>query len=96
MLNPKPKERITAAEVLNHPWVREDGDAGTAKLDNIVLTRMKNFANINKFKKMGLMAMAKTLTNEELMGLKVRPARHCSPRHPTHFEPSFLGLNHCI
>ena len=24
---------------------------------------------------------------------KVRLATHCSPRHPTHFEPSFLELN---
>mmetsp|Transcript_36164 Transcript_36164/g.89103 ORF Transcript_36164/g.89103 Transcript_36164/m.89103 type:complete len:526 (-) Transcript_36164:476-2053(-) len=70
MLHPKPKERIKASEVLNHPWVREDGDAGDQKLDNIVLSRMKNFANINKFKKMGLMAIAKTLTAEEIMGLK--------------------------
>jgi len=70
MLNPKPGERIKATEVLNHPWVREDGDAVDAKLDNIVLSRMKNFAGITKFKKMGLLAMAKTLSAEEIMGLK--------------------------
>ena len=23
----------------------------------------------------------------------VRPARYCPPRHPTHFEPSFIGWN---
>ena len=25
--------------------------------------------------------------------LQVGPGRYCSPRHPTHFEPSFLELN---
>lgn len=70
MLVSNPKRRITAAQVLNHPWVREDGDASNANLDNVVLTRMKNFSNVNKFKKMGLMAMAKTLTTEEITGLR--------------------------
>jgi len=24
---------------------------------------------------------------------EVAPGRYCPPRHPTHFDPSFLGLN---
>jgi len=70
MLVAKPKDRIKAADVLNHPWVREDGDAPNAAMDNVVLSRMKKFSNVNKFKKLGLMAMARTLTSEEITGLK--------------------------
>ena len=32
-----------------------------------------------------------TLSDEEIV--EVGPARYCSPRHPTHFEPLFLALN---
>ena len=50
--------------------MREDGDAPNAAMDNVVLSRMKKFSNVNKFKKLGLMAMARTLTSEEITGLK--------------------------
>ncbi|EEH60508.1 uncharacterized protein MICPUCDRAFT_12286, partial [Micromonas pusilla CCMP1545] len=70
MLMKKPKDRLTAEEVLNHPWVREDGDAPATKIEDEVLSRMKNFSAMNKFKKLGLMAMARTMTKEEILGLK--------------------------
>lgn len=66
----KPSERLTIDEILNHPWVRENGDAPDAPLDNVVLTRMRKFSAMNKFKKMGLMAMARTMTKEEISGMK--------------------------
>ena len=70
LLVANPKNRIKAADVLNHPWVREDGDAPAVQIDNVVLQRMKHFSNVNKFKKLGYLAMAKTLTKEEITGLK--------------------------
>ena len=72
-LNPDPSTRKCAKDVLLHRWVRENGSAlREATLDGGVLARMKNFASANKFKKMGLMAMAKTLCRKdsEMMRLK--------------------------
>ena len=70
-LNPESAARVCAEDVLKHPWVRENGTAqAAATIDMNVLARMKQFATANKFKKMGLMAMAKTLSKEEIAGLK--------------------------
>jgi len=65
-----PTDRLTAENILNHPWVAEDGDAPDTPLDNVVMSRMKKFTAMNKFKKVGMLAMAKTLTNEEISGMK--------------------------
>ncbi|GAY39213.1 hypothetical protein CUMW_042620 [Citrus unshiu] len=54
MLRADPKERLSAAEVLNHPWMRVDGDASDKPLDIAVLTRMKQFRAMNKLKKVAL------------------------------------------
>ena len=62
----KPSQRATIDDILNHPWVRENGDAPDGPLDNVVMTRMKKFSAMNKFKKMGLLAMARTMTQEEI------------------------------
>ena len=70
MLVSNPKDRATAQEILNHPWVREDGDASDEQLEDVVLSRMRKFAAMNKFKKMGMLAVAKTLSKEEIAGMK--------------------------
>ncbi|KAJ8646414.1 hypothetical protein MRB53_008162 [Persea americana] len=51
MLNSDPQLTLTALQVLNHPWIREDGDAPDIPLDNAVLNRLKQFRAMNKFKK---------------------------------------------
>ena len=70
MLQSDPSKRMTAAQVLKHPWVADPNVAPKTKLDNTVFKRFKNFAGMTKFKKMGLMAMAKTMTSDEVAGLK--------------------------
>ncbi|KAF5734223.1 Calcium-dependent protein kinase 3 [Tripterygium wilfordii] len=70
MLRDDPKERISAAEVLNHSWMREDGDASDKPLDVAVLSRMKQFRAMNKLKKVALRVIAENLSEEEIMGLK--------------------------
>lgn len=70
MLKADPKERLTAVEVLNHPWMREDGDASDKPIDIAVLTRMKQFRAMNKLKKVALKVIAENLSEEEIIGLK--------------------------
>ncbi|CAL9079391.1 unnamed protein product [Musa textilis] len=69
MLRSDPKERLTAAEILNHPWMREDG-ASDKPLDLTVMNRMKQFRAMNKLKKVALKVVAESLSEEEIMGLK--------------------------
>lgn len=40
--------------VIDHPWMREDGDASDRPLDIAVLSRMKQFRAMNKLKKVAL------------------------------------------
>ncbi|KAG9139289.1 hypothetical protein Leryth_011292 [Lithospermum erythrorhizon] len=70
MLNSNPKQRLTAFEVLNHPWIKEDGEAPDTPLDNSVLDRLKQFKAMNQFKKVALRVIAGCLSEEEIMGLK--------------------------
>ncbi|KAK4789007.1 hypothetical protein SAY86_020326 [Trapa natans] len=70
MLNTDPKQRLTAFQVLNHPWIKEDGEAPDTPLDNAVLNRLKQFRAMNNFKKAALRVIAGCLSEEELMGLK--------------------------
>ncbi|KAK1279814.1 Calcium-dependent protein kinase isoform 2 [Acorus gramineus] len=70
MLTPDPKKRITSAQVLEHPWIREDGDASDKPIDSAVLSRMKQFRAMNKLKKLALKVIAENLSEEEIKGLK--------------------------
>ncbi|XVE78991.1 hypothetical protein DITRI_Ditri14bG0022300 [Diplodiscus trichospermus] len=70
MLNSDPKQRLTAVQVLNHPWIIEDGEAPDTPLDNVVLSRLKQFKAMNKFKKVALRVIAGCLSEEEIRGLK--------------------------
>ncbi|EES20022.1 calcium-dependent protein kinase 1 [Sorghum bicolor] len=70
MLRQDPKERLTAAEILNHPWIREDGEAPDKPIDITVISRMKQFRAMNKLKKVALKVVAENLSEEEIVGLK--------------------------
>ncbi|XP_024382928.1 calcium-dependent protein kinase 17 [Physcomitrium patens] len=69
MLNSNVKERLTAQEVLNHPWMQRDG-VPDVPLDNAVLTRLRNFSAANKMKKLALKVIADNLSEEEIVGLR--------------------------
>jgi calcium-dependent protein kinase len=69
MLTQDPKKRITSAQVLQHPWLR-DGEASDKPIDSAVLSRMKQFRAMNKLKKMALKVIASNLNEEEIKGLK--------------------------
>ncbi|TVU42474.1 hypothetical protein EJB05_08881, partial [Eragrostis curvula] len=70
MLNPRPAERLTAHEVLCHPWIRDHGVAPDRPLDPAVLSRIKQFSAMNKLKKMALRVIVESLSEEEIAGLK--------------------------
>ncbi|XP_022975823.1 calcium-dependent protein kinase 29 [Cucurbita maxima] len=70
MLTRDPRKRITAAEALEHPWLKIEGEASSKPIDSAVLIRMKQFRAMNKFKQLALKVMAQNLSEEELKGLK--------------------------
>uniref|UniRef100_A0A7N0TPN1 non-specific serine/threonine protein kinase n=1 Tax=Kalanchoe fedtschenkoi TaxID=63787 RepID=A0A7N0TPN1_KALFE len=70
MLVRDPKRRLTAYEVLCHPWIQVDGIAPDKPLDSAVLSRLKQFSAMNKLKKMALRIIAESLSEEEIAGLK--------------------------
>ncbi|XP_021287531.1 calcium-dependent protein kinase 2 [Herrania umbratica] len=70
MLTQDPKKRITSAQVLEHPWIREGGSASDKPLDSAVLSRMKQFRRMNKLKQLALKVIAENLSTEEIQGLK--------------------------
>ncbi|KAI3884237.1 hypothetical protein MKW92_044334 [Papaver armeniacum] len=70
MLTQDPKKRITAAEVLEHPWMREGGEASDQPINSAVLKRMKQFRAMNKLKKLALKVIAENLSEEDIKGLK--------------------------
>jgi calcium-dependent protein kinase len=70
MLIQDPKKRITSTQVLEHPWLREGGEASDKPIDSAVLSRMKQFRAMNKLKQLALKVIAESLSEEEIKGLK--------------------------
>lgn len=70
MLVRNPEKRLTAHQVLCHPWIRKDGVAPDKPIDSAVLSRMKQFTAMNKMKKLALRVIAERLSEEEIAGLK--------------------------
>ncbi|KAL8119575.1 calcium-dependent protein kinase-like [Apium graveolens] len=71
MLTRDPRKRITSAQVLEHPWMREGGEASDRPIDSAVLSRMKQFRAMNKLKKLALKVIAESLSEEDIKGLNV-------------------------
>ncbi|KAK4371743.1 hypothetical protein RND71_007127 [Anisodus tanguticus] len=65
-----PRKRLTAHEVLYHPWMQIDGVAPDKPLDSAIFTRLTHFSAMNKLKKMAIRVIAERLSEEEIAGLK--------------------------
>lgn len=70
MLDPDPKRRLTAQEVLDHPWVQNAKRAPNVNLGETVRARLKQFSVMNKLKKRALKVIAEHLSVEEVAGIK--------------------------
>ncbi|KAF0914086.1 hypothetical protein E2562_026496 [Oryza meyeriana var. granulata] len=66
MLDPNPSTRLTAKEVLEHPWLKNADRAPNVSLGEVVRSRLKQFSAMNKFKKKALGVVAKNLPVEEI------------------------------
>lgn len=70
MLEPNPKLRLTAQQVLEHTWLQNSKKAPNVPLGDIVRARLKQFSAMNKFKKQALKVVAEYLSVEEVAGIK--------------------------
>jgi calcium-dependent protein kinase len=70
MLEKNPRKRATAKEILRHEWLKENGVASTAPLNNAVVDRIKGFSAMNNMKKVALQVIATSLPPQEIEGLR--------------------------
>ncbi|KAJ4912856.1 Calcium-dependent protein kinase 15 [Raphanus sativus] len=94
LLTKDPKKRISAAQALEHPWIR-GGEAPDNPIDSAVLSRMKQFRAMNKLKKLALKVIAESLSEEEIKGLKTMFANMDTDQSGTityeELKPGWLG-----
>ncbi|CAN6330864.1 unnamed protein product [Urochloa humidicola] len=70
MLDPSAYSRLTAQQVLEHPWIQNASAAPNIPLGEAVRSRLKQFTVMNKFKKKALLMVADYLPAEELEAIK--------------------------
>ncbi|KAJ8492692.1 hypothetical protein OPV22_014413 [Ensete ventricosum] len=70
MLDPDPKRRLTAQEVLDHPWLQNAKKAPNVNLGETVRARLQQFSVMNKLKKRALRVVAEHLSMEEVADIK--------------------------
>ncbi|XP_008804559.2 calcium-dependent protein kinase 20-like [Phoenix dactylifera] len=70
MLDADPKRRLTAQQVLDHPWLQNAKKAPNVSLGETVRARLQQFSVMNKFKKRALRVVAEHLSVEEVADIK--------------------------
>ncbi|TVU02380.1 hypothetical protein EJB05_52165, partial [Eragrostis curvula] len=70
MLEPDPKLRLTAKQVLEHTWLQNAKKAPNVPLGDIVKSRLKQFSRMNRFKRRALRVIADHLSAEEVEDIK--------------------------
>ncbi|CAM8913059.1 hypothetical protein QQ045_032009 [Rhodiola kirilowii] len=65
MLKPDPNERLTAQQVLEHPWLHDSKKAPNVPLGDIVRSRLRQFSVMNRFKKRAMQVIAEHLSVEQ-------------------------------
>ncbi|KAJ8764455.1 hypothetical protein K2173_006195 [Erythroxylum novogranatense] len=69
LLNKDPRKRLTAAQALSHPWIKNSNDVKIS-LDILIFKLMKAYIRSSSLRKAALRALSKTLTVDELFYLK--------------------------
>ncbi|RRT53743.1 hypothetical protein BHE74_00011894 [Ensete ventricosum] len=80
LLSKDPRRRMTAAQALCHPWIRNYNDI-KVPLDILVFRLIKAYLRSSSLRKAALRALSKTLTVDELFYLKrqfslLEPTKH--------------------
>ncbi|KAH7656787.1 Non-specific serine/threonine protein kinase protein [Dioscorea alata] len=70
MLEPDPKLRLTAKQVLEHSWLQNAKKAPNVPLGDVVKSRLKQFSVMNRFKRRALRVIADHLSVEEVEDIK--------------------------
>ncbi|XP_026425435.1 calcium-dependent protein kinase 13-like [Papaver somniferum] len=70
MLEPDPKLRLTAKQVLEHPWILNAKKAPNVPLGDVVKSRLKQFSVMNRFKRKALRVIADHLSTEEVEDIR--------------------------
>ncbi|KAM7272138.1 hypothetical protein ACFE04_031352 [Oxalis oulophora] len=70
MLEADPKLRLTAVQVLEHPWLLNAKKAPNVPLGDVVKSRLKQFSVMNRFKRKALRVIADFLSVEEVEDIK--------------------------
>lgn len=70
MLEPDPKLRLTAKQVIEHPWLQNAKKAPNVPLGDVVKSRLKQFSMMNRFKRKALRVIAEFLSIEEVEDIK--------------------------
>lgn len=70
MLEPDPKLRLTAKQVLEHSWLQNAKKAPNVPLGDVVKARLKQFSMMNRFKRKALRVIADHLSTEEVEDIK--------------------------
>ncbi|GJZ03899.1 CDPK-related kinase 5-like protein, partial [Tanacetum coccineum] len=69
LLNKDPRKRLTAAQALCHPWIRNDNEVKTP-VDISILKFIKRYICASNLRKAALRALSKTLTFDDLVYMK--------------------------
>ncbi|KAL3376393.1 hypothetical protein AABB24_003025 [Solanum stoloniferum] len=69
LLNKDPRKRMTAAQALGHPWIKNSHDV-EVPLDILIFKLMKTYMRSSALRKAALRALSKTLTVDVLVHLK--------------------------
>ncbi|KAE8819594.1 calcium-dependent protein kinase [Hordeum vulgare] len=70
MLHMDPRKRLTARQVLAHPWLQDAKKAPNVPLGDVVRARLKQFSVMNRFKKKAMRVIAEHLSAEEVEVIK--------------------------
>ncbi|XP_061372905.1 CDPK-related kinase 3 [Gastrolobium bilobum] len=70
LLNKDYRKRMTAAQALTHPWLRDD--SRPIPLDILIFKLVKSYLHATPFKRAALKALAKALTEDQLVYLRAQ------------------------